>query len=369
MSARNKVRDYYKRFDGHEIEHLEIVYDTLRGPQNDRPLMFLCGDSTMDNKHWFPDKARACNGLEQCLQPAMCKKDVEYWLNREAVDRGLNLGAINTAVEASTLQNRAFGLLEQDEFVRSRVRPTDTICISIGGNDIALAPMPCTILSILQLSCCVPQWCIENFSCVPCVLPCDDQCVGCTTGVVSCCFAAPSGLGYLVHMFKTRVEHYARRLTSITKPRRILVCMVYCTCFDLFIFVSPFPSSFDFIFFCSDLDQDPEAVSWASRTLSILGYDRNPGKLQSIIRRIFELATSQIRIEGTEVVAVPLFAALDGTDTNDYASRVEPSPQGGHKLANLLLDAAHSCDGDDACEQVDGAVAMKAAWDRIQQQH
>lgn len=38
-------------------------------------------------------------------------------------------------------------------------------------------------------------------------------------------------------------------------------------------------------------------------------------------------------------MTVPLYEVLDGKDTKDYAERVEPSIQGGHKLAKALADA------------------------------
>ena len=45
-----------------------------------------------------------------------------------------------------------------------------------------------------------------------------------------------------------------------------------------------------------------------------------------------------INIPGTQVVPVPLFHALDGKTTNDYVARVEPSSQGGRKMAEYILD-------------------------------
>ena len=50
-------------------------------------------------------------------------------------------------------------------------------------------------------------------------------------------------------------------------------------------------------------------------------------------------ATSRIAIEGTEVVPFPLFRVLDGKTSSDYCQRVEPSPQGGRKMARALLNA------------------------------
>ena len=35
---------------------------------------------------------------------------------------------------------------------------------------------------------------------------------------------------------------------------------------------------------------------------------------------------------------MPLFNALDGKDSRDYIARVEPSSQGGRKMAEYLLD-------------------------------
>jgi hypothetical protein len=81
-----------------------------------------------------------------------------------------------------------------------------------------------------------------------------------------------------------------------------------------------------------------EGGSWADTTLRILGYNSDPAKLQLIIRRIFEQGTAQIKVGGVPVVAVPMYEALDGKDTEDYVQRVEPSSKGGAKLAKLIWD-------------------------------
>jgi hypothetical protein len=66
----------------------------------------------------------------------------------------------------------------------------------------------------------------------------------------------------MTHLFATRVEKYIERLTAKTKPKTIIVCMIYY------------------------LD---EAVtnSWAGPALAALGYNKNPEKLQLVIRTIF----------------------------------------------------------------------------------
>jgi len=40
----------------------------------------------------------------------------------------------------------------------------------------------------------------------------------------------------------------------------------------------------------------------------------------------------------TQVVPVPLFVVLDGKTSSDYVARVEPSKNGGEKMAKYLLD-------------------------------
>jgi hypothetical protein len=122
--------------------------------------------------------------------------------------------------------------------------------------------------------------------------------------------------------------------------------------------------------------------SWANAALGALGYNRNPARLQLLIRKVFEEATryvhdwafgafcdsvhsssrvhenrplrrrkirkSSIRIPGSQVVPVPLFAALDGTRSEDYVARVEPSAIGGRKMAEFLLNVIHSENGHKA---------------------
>jgi len=53
---------------------------------------------------------------------------------------------------------------------------------------------------------------------------------------------------------------------------------------------------------------------------------------------VFERCTQQVRIAGTEVVAVPLFRVLDGSRAEDYVQRVEPSVRGGERMAAAFAD-------------------------------
>jgi len=219
--------------------------------------------------------------------------------------------AINTAVEATTLNERSYKLRPQDIFLRDNLAREDTLIVSIGGNDVAMMPAPCTVLAMAGLLS-LPMGCMRNgISC--CSMPLDDGCCGCGPSTVSCLGSFPPCLGYFRHLFGTRVQKYIEAITSKTKPKKILVCMIYY------------------------LDETP-TPSWAGNALGLMGYDRNPAKLQLFIKKVFEEATSRIQIKGSEVIPVPLFNVLDGKCSDDYVARVEPSAIGGEKMAEFLLD-------------------------------
>ena len=57
----------------------------------------------------------------------------------------------------------------QDKFIQNNIQQDDILIVSVGGNDIALYPTPCTILSMAGLIC-LPKTCIEN-PCSLCALP------------------------------------------------------------------------------------------------------------------------------------------------------------------------------------------------------
>ena len=181
----------------------------------------------MDNKFWFDDTAPALNGYEKLLDPPISRQDISFWINYELMRRGLNNAtAINAAVEESTVGMRACcQLLQQDYFIRDNISQNDVLIVSVGGNDIALRPNPCTILHMITLMKCCPTSCLESLA-TGCFLPCDDYCCGCTTGCLSDFLACPAGYGYFLHLFGARIQSFVDRLTSKQRPRVILVCMV-----------------------------------------------------------------------------------------------------------------------------------------------
>eukprot|EP00938_MAST-03A_sp_MAST-3A-sp1_P004677 g4677.t1 len=327
--TRVNAQSYYGEYHGHKVRHLKIVHDKMRAGEKDS-IVFLAGDSSLDNKYWFDDTVSAIEPYSKVLTPGVMKPDVAYWLTKECDKRKLSFwGALNCSVEESTVGDRWCGnLLPQDQFIRDNIRSDDILVVSVGGNDIALKPAPCTIVNMIGLICCTPTYCIEHGDACP--LPCDDCCCGCGFGCLSTMCACPPCGGYFAHLFRIRIQNYLRRLTAKTKPRAILINMIY------------YPD-------------EKSTGSWADRTLNILGYNSNPGKLQLLIRKMFQVATSRISVPGTEVIPVPLYEVLDGKNTRDYCARVEPSARGGEKMAKLILDRFAK-----GREVVDGdVVAMK----------
>lgn len=312
---------FYQTYHGHDVDHLETVHTALRDQHTS--VVFLAGDSSLDNKFWFRTTRQALNGYEEVLRPPMMKADVCYWMNEECIKRGaLSVCCLNTAIEATSLSDRACCHLQpQDRFIADHLTQEDYLVVSVGGNDIALKPLLCTILNMLIMTRCVPQACLDHctFGCPP-VMPMntcvDGGCFccglpGCITGTVC---AWPPGMGYFLDLFGNIVQNYIRRLVGCARPAKIAVCMIY------------YPDEL-------------ATGSWADTSLGALGYDGNPQKLQAAISAVFRVATSRICIQGSEVVAVPLFEVLDGKTTSDYVARVEPSAQGGAKMAAQIMTA------------------------------
>jgi hypothetical protein len=79
-------------------------------------------------------------------------------------------------------------------------------------------------------------------------------------------------------------------------------------------------------------------MNWEIFRSTRLGYNSNPRKLQAAIRKIYELATKQIVIEGTRVVPKAFYDVMNGTDTRMYVHRVEPSEVGGELMSLAIWD-------------------------------
>lgn len=333
---------YYSTYYGHTVSDLSVIELALRrrtrglgrletlplDSQRARSIVWLLGDSSLDNKVWLStsESAQALNGFEHVLAPPTMRQDVEYHVNALLMERNLNTkyACINTAVEATSLNDRAFGrLLEQDAFAARHLQPQDTLVVSLGGNDVALAPLLCTAINMLGLVFCTArQPCMATATtCVPNIYPFVGDCGCLLCGVPGCLVATPLAwppfFGYFVDLFKNRIEAFVQRIIdrAPNKPRRVVVCTIY------------YPA-------------EARQPSWAQAALSALRYDVDPKRLQRAIRAIFTHATSKIRLRGVpQVVPLPLYEALNPLDADDYVARVEPSAKGGRKIAEAILEA------------------------------
>lgn len=184
-----------------------------------------------------------------------------------------------------------------------------------------------------------------DVGCYGCGLP------GCVAGLVGW----PPGFGYLVDLFKNRVQNYITRLVAKHKPRVVIVCM----CAPLLSCRNTSLTQMRLLLTLAALGSDPSlsvgtaprhlriyypfetrGASWADAALGVLCYDRWPSKLQAAIRLVFAHATSQIRVAGTTVVPLALHDVLDCRDSSHYCQRVEPSPV--RRALPLSLSPTHT---------------------------
>lgn len=295
MAAVKKISPlpFYAEWAGHPVSDLTTIQSNIKAARPDKPIIYLAGDSSLDNKAWVPSTGPAGQPLpctvpevyNAFLSPPTPKPDVAFFLNHAL---GSRASVINAAVEASLLRQRGQSLLPQDEFIRDHISARDVLVVSLGANDIALSPSPATMRHMLQLAWLTSKSSIEQGS--------------------------ATSLRYFRHMFGTQTQAYISQLVAKQKPRAIIVCTIY------------YP-----------LEAGISAQSsWADGQLKVLGYGRYPDQLQAAIRQIHDSATTKIEVEGTEVVPCALYEALDGKSEADYVARVEPSVQGGKKMAELL---------------------------------
>lgn len=293
MSRKINASRFYFEFKGHVIADVSTFRSTAQSIRPGNPFIYLAGDSSFDNKFWIPSSSPAGEPLSvdvpeiysAALDRPYPKPDIAFWLNHLLGDRATTL---NLAVEASTLRERKSRLLEHDEFIRDNIRAEDILIVSIGANDIAMKPTLATMRHVLQLA-----W---------------------LTSLRSIQRGDAWSLSYFVELFKDQVESYVSKLVERQKPRAVIVCMIYY----------PLEAG------------AATQSSWADVQLKSLGYNRYPRQLQAAITKMYELATKQVQIAGTHVIPCALSDALDGKNKDDYEARVEPSAEGGRKIALQL---------------------------------
>jgi hypothetical protein len=277
---------FYGQYKGHPLEDLALFREITIADRPEKPIVWLAGDSSMDNKYWT-NKTIGELGIkvpsiyEKTLNDPRPKVDVAFRLNEALGERAT---CINTAVEESMIRERDNGLQPHDEFIRDNIGTDDVLIVSVGSNDVANDPLPWTICYMLRLA-----WFTSRKSL-------DDD--------------SASSLQYFKDLYGTKVQEYITKMTSKTKPRAVIVCMIY------------YPLEMKF-----------KQKSWSDNSLMLLGYSLFPGQLQAATRAMYRIATKQIKVEGTEIVPFALYDVLDGQHVEDYVERVEPSEEGGRKMA------------------------------------
>ena len=291
-------RTFYAEYHGHPIEDLFIVEQALR--ETGRSIVWLMGDSSLDNKHWlyknkFQAKEKctmeddsfcgnALNGMETVLFPTRSIKDVAYHVNVSLADLGLGdkYCALNCAVEESTVANRQDGkMMEHDAFVKNHVREHDMIIVSLGGNDVALAPSKATMMAIGSLNYLTPALLVKN--------------------------GWGLGMGHLGTIFRDGVEDLLKRVTEETTPSLCICSTIYYPC--------------------------EKGTGWADQMLDdMLGYTKSPSKLKCLIDACYDYFTSKITVPNCKMAYLHLGKVLDSQSEEDYDNRVEPSVQGGQKM-------------------------------------
>jgi hypothetical protein len=282
------IREYSSSYSGHPIEHLTKIVDIFR---HKRRIVWLAGDSSLDNKYWINRRAAPVNGLETILTNGTIPMDVSYHINNILLDSGKEeFICVNCAVEETTLSSRYHRLLPHDTIIQDNIKTGDVLILSVGGNDIALSPSISTIGSLMAVTTLASDDAIKSGTAI--------------------------GLSHLLHMFNNDTKNYIQRIVSKCSSGgiHVIVCMIYY----------PAPPS-------------PQS-SWADTALGALGYNSNPNRLRLLIKSVYEHGTSKIQIPNCTVTGCPLFDVLDPNSVDDYIARVEPSCQGGFKMATEFVN-------------------------------
>lgn len=283
MSTLIDSHEFMSNYHGHDIRLLREYHHKM--VSTGRNTIWLAGDSTLDNKFWVKEQYHLPYFLNDVFESNYLKGDVATFLNSYL--ETTNYYCLNCAVEEATLGQKTH-LNEQDLFLRDHLQPDDILVVCIGGNDVALRPSLTTIYNLIL--------CLKTN----------------TNATLTQRPEQAWGLSHFVKLFKEDLTRYINKLTDLVKPKKIIICMLY------------YPD-------------EKQTGGWADKTLGYLEYNTNPGRLQLLIRQIYNLGLSKIKIPDVEVCPCPLFEYLNGKDTNDYVQRVEPSCSGSRKIASAIL--------------------------------
>jgi hypothetical protein len=321
--------DFYNNWKGHLIEHLTKMIDeksfierlrSYNGKNRDRKVIFLAGDSSLDNKHWplsNSNEKKLCNkppinGYEDVLEGNNCVPDVAYQINQTLIDNGLNeeYVCINTSIEATTLHERFTEpnsyngdviLLDQDKFIFDYIRTDDILIVSVGGNDIALSPLPETTRHFQNF--------IKNSRKSEDEKNKDE---------------INSYEQYFTNIFNNKITLYIEKLCSRdgnnSLPSVIIPCMIY------------YPA------LTSTQSGFAEGI--------LIATNYRTGKqeiLENFIKDLYLKSTRHIHItkkgEQKNIIdPCPLYEVLDNSNDKLYLTSVEPSIEGGKLMAIRFVD-------------------------------
>lgn len=286
------AKHFYNSYYGHKMPHIELLYKHFKKLSPKSSIVFLAGDSSLDNKHWIIGKQAkdATYGYDTFLVPPLMVRDICYNLSNSINKKGIhNTFVLNCAVEEATIGNKKQYLNSQDKFILSRITSNDILVVSIGGNDMALNPTISTMWNMFKLVTFNGKEYIKNTP------------------------HKAWGIDHFIELFKDGITAYIAKLINLQTPRKVIVCTIY------------YPDK-------------TRTGSWADDVLGKLGYDSDPEKLQLIIQHIHKEAICKIKIPGVDIVPLALYTALDGNISSDYVARVEPSETGGEKIADVLAN-------------------------------
>jgi hypothetical protein len=279
--------NYYNNYYGHNNYYLDFLIYCFKF--KDKKIIYLAGDSTLDNKHWIQNTAAAVNLYYEILKPDICKTDMCYWINVNINEykNASDFICINTAVEEASLSDK-IKLNSSDSLISKHITSNDILIVSIGGNDIALKP---NLETIKNLALILLKYTANDFM--------DSEIIN------------KPEIKYFIDYFYTQILNYINKLICKDKPSLILICWIYFL--DL-----------------------KNVKSWSNTILNSINYSNNPERIQSLIRIIYTHSITKIKIDNVQMKYFPMYEILDGTDTNDYAERVEPSSSGSMKLAKRM---------------------------------
>lgn len=291
------------------MESNKIGDETLEN----KGLVFLLGDSSFDNKHYFQeDKAVAPPGslYEKIFVGENMRRDVSYQLSKHLAEQRVGsknmwYESVNCAVEATSYGSRNFYTIadnkfidteeptfsDQDLIVRDSVTKNDIVALQLGGNDYYIGPVRKMIEKIGAQRAFDPQ---EIFN------------IG-------------------KYLFADSAIRYLEKLFTKEKPRMVILGAYYRTIYQepafldlakLFKQVNPadHPST-------EGPDQD---YMWAyvSKVLKDL--------VKNDLKHLKEWKNTKF------VVADFLLEANVGLEDGDISHGVEPTIQGGNKMGKYL---------------------------------